>query len=154
MKVLGHQLREANGARICHFLTVPFETELKDLLEPSAWMHIAKDRLHKHDRIEVAVEGGAWFADLMVVEVGHLYAKVIVRGFVDMIAEAAAIQTPAEDFYVKFGTESPNSQYRVHRAKDKQVMKSGFLSKQLAQDWIKEYQARLAATSPPSASAA
>lgn len=152
MKVLGHHLREANGARICHFLTVPFETEMKDLLEPSAWMHIAKDRLHKYDRIEVAVEGGAWFADLMVVEVGHNYAKLIVRGFIDMVAEAAAIQAPAEDFYVKFGTESPNSMYRVHRTKDKQVMKSGFLSKQLAQDWIKEYQAKQTA-SPTSAAA-
>lgn len=152
MKVLGHQLREANGARICHFLTVPFETELKDLLEPSTWMHIAKDRLHKHDRIEVAVEGGAWFADLMVIEVGDKYAKVIVRGFVDMAVEAAAIQTPAEDFYVKFGMDTPNSQYRVFRTKDNQIMKSGFASQQLAHDWIKEYQAKPTA-SPASAAA-
>ena len=153
MKVLGHQIREASGARICHFLMVPYETKLEELLDPSAWMHIAKDRLHKYDRIEVAVEGGAWFADLMVVEVNAKYAKVIVRGFVDMEAEAAAIAAPAEDFYIKFGQDTPNSQYRVFRSHDKQIMKAGFLSKQLAQDWINDYQAKQNAVAKQNAAA-
>jgi len=47
-----------------------------DLLDPGYWSNIA-GMLRPYDRIEALVEDGGWWAELLVLEVGHNWAKVM-----------------------------------------------------------------------------
>jgi len=67
----------AEQGRAVH-MAIPEEgTTLKQIQEPQYWAHVAAD-LRVHDRIEVAVEGGELWCELLVIAKGNNWVKTAV----------------------------------------------------------------------------
>lgn len=107
----------------------------EDLLSPDWWVHVAR-QMRVNDRIEVVGYGNAWFAEVMVLEVGkggHGGARVAyILGPVEL-DNAAAVAAPAE-YQVRWGGDV--SKWIVVAAKDKKLVKDGFETIEDGKAWI------------------
>lgn len=144
MKINPGALKLAEHVRAIHIVSPPQGTTLEDLLKPEAWAHVAHD-LTAGSRVEVVPESGEWFAEFYVVEAKRQWAKVVLLRKVDLTAAPAhgeATPADAEDFYAKWS--GPISKFRVHRKKDKEVIRADFATAEDANLWIADHKKSLA----------
>lgn len=81
-------------------------TQPNDLMDPAYWAHVC-DKFRPTDILEVIPESGEWFAELMVVDVTKISARVRPLRLVQLIEQEDAVpaETPAaasEPFFVKW----------------------------------------------------
>jgi len=113
---------------------------LEDVLEPSFWAHIS-NRLRPTDRIEVYAEDGSYFAELIVREAGHLFAKVQVLRKVDLEGETSGAVASVSGHDVAW--KGPHHKWAVVRGKD--VIQGGFDTKEGGFAWLASNSKSLAA---------
>lgn len=144
MKIQSGSLKLAEHVRAVHVVIPPEGTTVEDLLKPEAWAHVAHE-LATGSRIEVVPESGEWFAELYVVEAKRQWAKVVLLRKVDLaplLVQGESAPQDTEEFYAKWS--GPISKFRVHRKKDKEVIRADFATAEDANLWIAEHKKSLA----------
>lgn len=137
-KLIQSKFKRAEYVYTNHVATPDYGIALKDVLEPAYWGNVAST-IKVGDTIEVMPEGLTYYARLIVIDAGPVYAKVKLLQFVDLIAEDARpeqteIRTEAQ--YGKFIAQRAGAWFRVIREEDKEVMKTGFRTMAQAEQWI------------------
>lgn len=116
---------------------VPFDT----LLDPKYWAHVSA-QFKPCDRIEVNAEDGSYFAELIILDAGRLFAKVQVLRKVEL--KAVVVSGAISDEYeVKWA--GPSAKWRVLRKADNAPLKEGFTDRAGAEGWLVEHQRAVAA---------
>lgn len=122
---------------------MPFE----DLLKPECWAHVAQ-LLRPGYRVEVLAEDGSYFAELLVVSAGRLWAKVAVLRKVDLSAVDSEPANAANDAATSVMWSGPHSKFRVMRQNaggGKDVLRDGFETREEATAWMADHLKALAA---------
>lgn len=114
----------------------PFET----LLEPGFWAHVSA-KFKPYDEIRVIAEDGDYYARLLVLDAGKLYAKVKKLEFHDL-GKVEVMQTGPvlEGHFVKW--RGPLHKWCVLRGND--VLKDS-MTKEEAHAWLGQYSKSVAA---------
>lgn len=130
---------------------------LNMLLDPKYWQHHST-KLRPGDKIEVRTEGNLFYAELFVVDVGHMAAKMKVLTAValensqeaeDAITvskksmEKSMEDTP--DYIVAWVSPAPSMQFGVKRKGQDDWVKTGFTTKAAAKKWAADDLKALAA---------
>lgn len=142
MKITQDRFKLAETVRMTHVIAPHQGTKVEDLTDPAYWAHVSA-KMHAGDHIEAVAEDGTWFAELLVVRAERNWAKVALLRKVDLVATSVEVN-PAdfEEHYVKWG--GVTTKFRVHRKKDKEVLRDGFDSAELANAWLAEHRKTLA----------
>ena len=140
-RITQSRVKEASFARNAHRATPEASTQIKDVLDPAYWAHVAKG-FALYDIIEVVPEGGAWYAQLLVVGCSKLHAKTRTLMFVKL-GEGQKDKEPNTAFVVEF--KGPQRKWSVIRVSDKSYAKEGFDSKEDAAKWLEDNEADLSA---------
>jgi hypothetical protein len=110
-------------------------TTIDDVLDPAYWQHTAK-LLQIYDRIDVRIDTGEWFLELIVTGVGKVYA------FVHLAHKHILVQ-PTEESTTstkhKVVYKGQHLKYIVMRVADNVTLQSG-MSKAEAQGWLENYE--------------
>jgi hypothetical protein len=142
-KLIVPRFKNAEYERVIYQACPENGVSFEDVLQPEFWSHVA-DKLKPTDRIEVLAEDGSYFAELLVIDAGRLYAKVAVLRFVEL----ASSEVPADlagdlaEFKVEF--KGPVLKHVVVRQSDKQYVQEGIARKADAEAWIREHVKALA----------
>lgn len=136
----------AEFARQVHRVTPVEGTKLEELREPEYWSHVA-GKMHQHDRIEVLPQGGAFFAELLVISCSKVHVKVAVLNYVGLSAPAKAKEkeAPTADEVFDLQFKGPQRKWSIIRKSDKAVVKENFESKDDAAAWLSSNKANLLA---------
>jgi hypothetical protein len=166
-KLTPDRFKEAEYTRRVWAMTPAAGTEVKHLLAPAYWSHVAA-KLNPTDRIEVITEDNAWFAEILVISQGGHWAQVKLLRYVQLNGVAAApavkaesIPEPAAESTAEItpddtpepATEIPptdsqlvvnyggvKARHRVMRRSDKVVLKDGFPTQAEAVKWMHEHE--------------
>lgn len=138
-----HKLPEA-GFRLANYINnvwsiVPDDgTPFDDLLVPVYWTNVAR-KFKPGDTIKVHAPDASYYAELYVRSADRLAASVVVLSKMDFdsATEAAA---PVDNLIVKF--RNHRAGWGVIRISDKTVQKDGFQTRELAEEWLKDYRLR------------
>lgn len=133
MAIFQNQFREASYFRNVWCATVEHGVEPEDLFAPEFWAHVAGN-LKPGDRIEVMPDSREWYAELMVMDAGKLYARVKPMRLV-MFTEAA--KTSDADFSVVW--KGPAAKWCVVRTADSAIMYRDMSSKDAAEAKLAEH---------------
>lgn len=114
----------------------PFaETDIEDVLRSEYWAHVAT-KLQAGELIQVLPEDRAYFAELIVLDCGRTWAKVMLLRKVDLVAVKRQ-EIKVDGFTVTW--RGPRK-YSVVRATDKQVMSEDHATKESALAWLDQHQ--------------
>lgn len=140
-KLVPNRLKGAEFARNAHRATPEGSTQLKDVLDPAYWSHVAA-KFAVYDIIEVIPDGGAWYAQLLITACSKQHAKVSVLNMTKL-RETPVVEPKGEapKFVVEF--KGPQRKWSVIRTSDKAYVKEGFDSKEDAAAWLVENEADL-----------
>lgn len=108
-------------------------TTMDAVLSPEYWAHYARE-FRPCDRIEVIWEDMTKVADLLVLSVGTVTARVWPLTVADMDPTPAQETTDHEVKWV-----SPTRKFGVLRTTDKQTIRDGFGTKPEAEAWLAQY---------------
>jgi hypothetical protein len=121
-----------NGIRHNIFRVTPeMGTPPAALLDPHYWAH-SSAKLRIGDIIEVLAEDGSYFAELLVRDVGNLFAKVAFKSPVMVFSDEAETAETPTGYEVKW--RGPKAKFGVLHGKD--VLKDGFVDKTEAHAWL------------------
>lgn len=135
-----NRFSDASYKRNLWNVIIPHDVPFEDVENPSYWAHVAQ-KLRPMDRIEVFREDGTEWAELLVVMTDRVSAKVVVLNRVAL--ERAAVEDSDPQYRIEWA--GPHHKFRVVRVSDKEVIQSGFDSRDLAQMSLREYTKALAA---------
>lgn len=139
-KLVSNRIKPAEFARNKHRATPEQSASLRDILNPAYWAHTAA-KFAVGDLIEVFPEGGAWYAQLLVVGCSKLHAKVAVLSMTKLANEGGKSSEDKAAFTVEF--KGPQRKWSVIRVADKAYVKEGFDSKEEAAKWLANNEAEL-----------
>lgn len=144
-KLIANRLKGAEFARIVHRATPEASVKFDDMLAPSYWSHVAA-KVSLHDIIEVIPEGGAFYAELLVVGCSKQHVKVVVLTVKKLAPESEGNKVD-EMIPPKFTIEfkGPQRRFSVIRAVDKTYVKDGFDNREDAAAWLSKNEADLLA---------
>lgn len=119
-------------------LTVPADTELEEVLKPEYLANVA-GKLTPYDRINVNVDTCEWYAELLVVSCGRVWAKLVPLVVLDLSTkEDDQLEGEAfEKFIVQY--RGPHLKFCVVRKEDKEPIKNKCQSKAEANAWLQQY---------------
>lgn len=150
------KLENAEFSRIIFSVTPELGTNIKEVLDPKYWAHVAA-KLKPRCRIEVLAEDNSYFAELLVVSCDKTWASVALLRYVDLsgsTVKKVEDKKPAgkegdivldefntAEHYVDYVTGQ--SKGRVILRDGKSVVKDGFKNKKEAADWMRAHEAEL-----------
>ena len=137
------RFKEAAYVRNVFAMTPAVNTEVESLLAPDYWAHIAA-KLHPGDHIEVLTEDNSFFAEILVIEVGKGWARVVLLRHVPLNKVLASSAAPVVESKFKVNWGGMNAKHRVVRLSDNQVIKDGFSTADAAKAWMQDYEATAA----------
>lgn len=119
-------------------LTVESGTTMEDVLNPSFLSNVAP-KLSMYDRIRVSVDTGEWYAELLVVAHGSVWAKLVPLLHLDLVNKDDDQLTGEafEKFIVQY--RGPHHRFCVIRKEDKEPIKNNFHSKAEANAWLEQH---------------
>lgn len=121
-----------NGIRHNVFRVKPeIGTPPAALLDPHFWAHVSA-KMSVGDLIEVLAEDGSYFAELLVRDVGNLFAKVAFKSPVVEFSKAEDEREVPAGYEVKW--RGPKLRFGVLHGRD--VLKDGFVDKAEAHTWL------------------
>ena len=135
------RIQAAEQMRNIWFVTPEHDTPFESILDPKYWAHVSW-QFKPRDRIEVDAEDGSYFAELIVLDAGRLFAKVAVLRKHEF---AKADVTGEEDSGFEVKWAGRHSKWRVIRKADKAVLKEGFEDKQAGLVWVAGHMRSIAA---------
>jgi len=142
-----HTLKLHDQVSLTYGVVLPHGIKLNDILDPKYWQHHSS-KLRPDDKIEVRTEGRLFYAELFVMDVGHLAVKM-------KVLTAIALQTTKESedairlekdaeaqtlddnpgYIVKW--VSPTKKYGVKREGQNEWVRTDFETKEAANLWVK-----------------
>ncbi len=128
------RVQQAEYTRDLWMADVPRGTTIDDLLDESYWAHVAQ-LLRPRARIEVMCEDNSYFAELLVMGVGKLYAQVV------LLRAHELTQPIARKVTSPYSVDWSSGKFRVLRGPD--VIKEGFDTEKDAQRWIDNHEEAL-----------
>ena len=129
------RMKGAEYERLVYVANPEHGVTMEDVLNPAFWVHVAR-KLRPYAQIEVRSEDGAWWAQLLVTDVGRLWAKVQPICFVELAQSDP--DEPIDPLY-EVGWGGPHHKWRVVRKSDNKVIKAEFGDKAQAELWLKEH---------------
>lgn len=126
-----HHLVVAESKRVTHHLTLAPGVRLDDLLIPDTWS-LAAPKLHRRDLIEVEPTDSAWWALLLVTEVGPEFAKTVVLHKVELPTQPLTVDDLPLGTSVHF--MGPRRLWAGLRGE--QILRHGFGTKTDAVNWL------------------
>lgn len=133
------RLKQAEFTRTIYQAVPEAGTPLENLLTTDCWAHVAR-RLKPTDRIEVLPEDGSYYAELMVLDCGRTWAKVAVINRVEL----QPVTKMAEGAAYRVEWAGPHARFRVARVTDGEVMQDKFQTREQAEQYAKNIEARAA----------
>jgi hypothetical protein len=132
----------AEQTRNVYTAVVESGTNLNHIQEPSFWAHVSGPKnIRPMDRIEVMPEDGSYWAELLVLNAGPMFAKVhLMRHY-----EIGEVGTAAVSDAFAVAWKGPMRQHAVIRVKDNAIMQDKFNSKEAALGWLAENAKNMAA---------
>jgi hypothetical protein len=114
---------------------------LDDALDPKFWsLHAQK--LRRYDKIEVRTDDGAFYADLLVTQVGSGFAFVHVLQYVQLDGAVTPTREQQEDGY-EIRDLGPIKAWCVIRKSDAVVIREKSPTRRDAETWLGEYKERI-----------
>lgn len=135
-----NRLQAGEHFRTRYTAVVDAEANLKTILEPEYWVHVAR-KLRVMDTIDILCDNETWFAELIVTSVGTGFAKVQLLREVKF-KNVDGPEVLSSNFTVKWS--GPKLKWAVIRNSDKERVKEGFAAKGDANRWAVDHD-RLAA---------
>lgn len=128
------RFKQSNSVRNQWHIEPEFGTPVEALLVPGYWAHISS-YLRRGDVITALAEDNSYHVELLVLEAGKLFAKVVLKQRVDITA-AQMSNAPIPDGYeIKF--RGPVKKWSVLR--DKDVLKDELDSRSAAESWLTDH---------------
>ena len=125
---------------------------MDDVLDPKFWSLIAQ-KLRRYDKIMVRVDDGAWYAELLVTQVGPGYAFVHPMNFIQL--DGAVTQTREQEMEgYEIRELGPIKKWCVIRKADAVAIHEKAESRRDAEAWLGEYKARIIQLAASKAAAA
>ena len=123
-------------------MTVEAGTVLEDVLKPEFLANVSS-QLRPYDRIRVRTDTGEWYAELLVLTCGRVWAKLIPLFSIDLTSKDVDItQSEASDkYFVQY--RGPHLKFCVLRNSDKESIKEHLETKLDAQAWLAAYTAAI-----------
>lgn len=142
-KLIVPRFKNAEFERVVYQACPEVSTTFEDVCEPAFWSHVA-EKLKPGDRIEVLTEDNSYFAELLVVDAGRLFAKVAVLRYVELSSPDVpeGLTGVAPEFKVQY--KGPALKHVVIRLSDNQIVQDGIALKADAHAWVKEHVQALA----------
>lgn len=116
-------------------------TNVEDLMSPSYYAHVTQ-RLKPGDRLEISAEDYTWFAELYVLSVAKVSAKVALLRYVVLTKRSEDLPEQVQeqpslpdhpDYVIKWAGAN---KFRVVRKEDRAVLQSGFQLADEAREWL------------------
>jgi len=119
-------------------LTVEAGTTLDDVLKPEFLANVSA-RLRPYDRIRVRCDTGEFYAELLVLTCGRVWAKLAPIFSIDLSVKAVDLLEgdACDQFLVQF--RGPHLKWSVVRKSDKQPVKEQLETKEEALNWLNNY---------------
>lgn len=132
------RFEQAEFANQVWVLTVPTDTELEDVLKPQYLGNVAS-RLRPYDKIQVRIDTGEWYAELLVIESGRAWIKAVALLKVDLVTQEIEVTdvADAEAYYIQH--RGPHLKFCVIRKLDQECIKEKCASKVEAITWLNNY---------------
>lgn len=127
---------------LSYYHVAPAGVTLQDILDPAYWTHVAF-KLRPHYRIIVDAEDGAWVAELFVRYASRQEARCAVLSFTEIEGKVEMPADAAPEFEVRW--RGPTAKWSVVRLSDGEIMTDGKQDKKAAEQWLANYNARVAA---------
>lgn len=159
-KALNNQINSAEYARTIHRHVPEPGATLGEIRRSEYWANVTA-KLKAGDRIEIEPESRKWYAELYVLSNRDKKVTVHLVAFANFADPEMEVEEPEktpvadinearERFFANKKTEEgyteeykiefrKMSKWRVVRASDKEVIKSGFETEQLAAEWLEVY---------------
>jgi len=136
------RMRTAEYERQEWVLTADPGVVIDDLSNPAYWAHVAA-QFRPYARIEVRADDGTWIAEFIVLAADRTWAKVqMLRSY--KLTSAEEVYDLVDQFEVKF--RGPAHKWSVIRRDDGAVLKSEAQTRDEAQAWLRDYQAKVLTT--------
>lgn len=133
-QLASNRLQFAEHRRNIYTVTPEAGTPYDALLKDGYWAHVSA-KLRSGDRIEVLAEDGSYFAELLVLDAGRLYAKVAELRHVKLdVVEVQEGDLMLEGLEVKW--QGPHLKWCVLRGKDRL---KDTMDKASAIQWMKNH---------------
>lgn len=135
MALLPTHMKQVEFAREAWRIVPEQGLTLADILKPSYWVHTAV-LLRPGTMIEVAPADMSWFAELYVRSAAANEANMAVIYHVEFDKKPVEDNAECE---IKF---AGGAKWRVSRKSDKAVLSENHQTRELAEAWLKEHQAK------------
>lgn len=142
-KLNGTKMQPAEYVRNFWRVTLPVGIDYQELFVPSFWANVAA-KLVRGDIIEVFVEDGSWYAQVIVRVQARTHAVVGELLFTDFSANVAAAEPTSPTPGAEPAGPAPTVEWKgpVHKYSvirhDGEYLKDGFETKAEAQAWADE----------------
>ncbi len=140
----GARLRLAESMRVVYTATAPVGTLLEDILNP-AWWATYSARLKPWDKVEVRVEDGSWYAEVMVLDSSRAWTKVHLMGHVNLttgdisMVQQERMAAMASVIAAHEITYRGSAGWSVIRKSDRAVVHENAASREDAQGWLRKF---------------
>lgn len=130
-------MKQAAYVRQDHVVNAPEGTTVEDVLRPEFWAHKAAE-MQVYDRVDVRLETGEWFLEMLVLRVGRNYAQVHLLHRHDLVPIDHGAITASDRYEAKF--KGPQKKWCAIRRADNAVLQDGFEDRASTQVWINNYE--------------
>lgn len=138
MKLDPARFSQGEYANANYTITVEAGTMLDDVLKPEFLANVAA-KLRPYDRIHVRTDTGEWYAELLVLSCGRVWAKLVPIFHLDLTTQDVEItQGDALDQY-QVAFRGPHLKFCVIRKSDNEPIKEQLQTKSEAQAWLASY---------------
>lgn len=133
----------AETARNEWVFNAELNTQPEQLTDPAYWSHVSQ-KLRPYDRIEVRVDDGTWFAELVVLEAARNWATVRMLNVYRLDTQDIS-QTRVAQIKDQYRVEwkGPQNKFCVIRVKDAQYLHKGAETRKVAEQWLENYEASI-----------
>lgn len=124
LKINQTRMQSGDFVRNLWVVTAEQGTTKEDILTPSYWSHVAS-QFRPYDRIEVRVDDGTYFAELLILSCDRTWAKVKELSF-NSLTTSDVSQTQASEEMAEFDIQwkGPVNKWSVIRKSDDAVIKN------------------------------
>lgn len=136
VQITQNRMRLAEFDRQEWVANAEFGTTVDDIQEPGYWAHMAA-QLKPYDHIEVRAEDGTWIAHLVVMGCDRTWAKVVVDRVMTLTTKDVAMSQASK---YEIAWKGPQHRHAVIRSADREMVKSGFQTREEAGLWMREYE--------------
>lgn len=138
-KLHAGRFSEAEAAQLRYFVNPEPGTEIKTLLEPSFWAHVAP-KLRPYTEITAVPDDNAWYARFLVLFATSNEAKVVLIAEAQL--ESFEPSDPEDEYEIKW---RGGAKFGVIKKADGEVVKDGFPNKEEARAFLTQHAKSLAA---------